>query len=699
MAYHTDYNHSMDREYGMTSGYTSEEGSTTGDVGYNIKDIGFSVPLGLAANNVSGIAAKIKTGTKTMELQFFGAGRSQRGAQTPELYGKPQRQALAELAKATEVEFTTHASGGVMGMAGMGERGFSKEAQRMAVDEVNRAVDFAADVAKGGTVVVHVGEFNRPFSEAEWNKKGPWAGKFRKYEDEEKEAQFLLVDNRDGHAIGNASKLKKTPLPVWKTVSPGEEYLEEGKKKIAKEGELIYVDYWKNKVKSEERVPVFEKGEFKVNLVSWDYIEKEAQEMTKRARRFWKDKQVGKEKTSWEESIWLRFKDVRSEEEIQVRPEEAALVLNTEMKEASNRGYALYHQGEFEDNLKKMEKLQKAKEFYKKLEAATDPEERWKLQREMPPEAMGLIPPETKFPGEILEKEISRLKVNIDQARGIVTQYMSQAQAEAEEIRHIQNAEDYALKQSFKGYAELGLKAYEQSQKLKKMGEKGAKDLFIGMEHIFPEQYGGHPDELIALVENSRKRMAQELVDRKGIDSFQAKELAEKHIKAHLDTGHINIWRKYWIADPDKSPEKNDEEFNQWLLEKVESMAKKKMIGSVHLSDNFGYQDEHLTPGEGNAPVRKIAEILKKHGYDRPLIVEPGAAATTDLSDFHGLMKTWKLFGSPIHGAAPTGRRVQKKQWGEVQYGYFGQAESPYFVFGGYSPSEDFTLWSGVVME
>ncbi len=193
--------------------------------------------------------------------------------------------------------------------------------------------------------------------------------------------------------------------------------------------------------------------------------------------------------------------------------------------------------------------------------------------------------------------------------------------------------------------------------------------------------------------------MAHELMMRKGMDESQAKELAERHIKAHLDTGHINIWRKYWVADPNKSPEKNNEEFDQWLLEKVESMTKKKMIGSVHLSDNFGYQDEHLTPGEGNAPIRKIAEILKKNGYNHPLIVEPGAAATTDLSDFHGLMKTWKLFGSSIHGAAPTGGRTQKKQWGQVQYGYFGQAESPYFVFGGYSPSEDFTLWSGVVME
>ncbi len=701
MAYHTDYNHSMDREYGMTSGYTSEDGSATGDVGYSIKDIGFSVPFGLAANNVSGVAAKIKTGARSMELQFFGTGRSQRGAQTPELYGKPQRQALAELAKATEVEFTTHASGGVMGLAGMGERGFSKEAQRMAVDEVNRAVDFAADVAKGGTVVVHVGEFNRPFSESEWNKKGPWAGKFRKYEDEEKEAHFMIVDDRTGQVLKSVPKETNVPLPLWNTAKPGQEYFEDGKKKIAKEGEEVFLDYLGNKVLEEERVPLFDEKtkQFKVEMRSWNHFEKEAEKLTKQAREFWKNKQAGKETKDWEETPWLRFKQVDSEKDIHIKPEEAFFIADAELQEAVHRGTSVRYGGQFDEMIERMGKMKKAREFYKKVESTTDEEERWKLERQVPFDAQGLVPPGTKMPTQLLDKEIKHLEEEMLRTREQIVAQEVKIKQFKEAIGHIENAEDYALKQSYKGYAEIGLKAYEQSQKLKKMGEKGAKDLFIGMEHIFPEQYGGHPDELITLVENSRKRMAQELVQRKGLGESQAKELAERHIKAHLDTGHINIWRKYWVADPNKSPEKNNEEFDQWLLEKVESMAKKKIIGSVHLSDNFGYQDEHLTPGEGNTPIRKIAEILKKNGYNHPLIVEPGAAATTDLSDFHGLMKTWKLFGSSIYGAAPTGGKMQKKQWGQVQYGYFGQAESPYFVFGGYSPSEDFTLWSGVGME
>ena len=160
------------------------------------------------------------------------------------------------------------------------------------------------------------------------------------------------------------------------------------------------------------------------------------------------------------------------------------------------------------------------------------------------------------------------------------------------------------------------------------------------------------------------------------------------------------MWRKYWISDPKKTPEQNDKEFDHWYLDKVEVMAKKNIIGSMHLADNYGYQDDHLSPGEGNTPVKKAVEIMRKHGYKGQLIVEPGADASTDLSDFHGVMKTWRLFGSSVYGTgtgggAPTGDR----RWGDVQYGYFGQNQPPYFIFGGYSPSEDWTFWSGVPME
>jgi len=151
----------------------------------------------------------------------------------------------------------------------------------------------------------------------------------------------------------------------------------------------------------------------------------------------------------------------------------------------------------------------------------------------------------------------------------------------------------------------------------------------------------------------------------------------------------------------DKSINQNDTEFKKWFLGKVDEMSKKGMIGNVHLADNYGYQDEHLTPGDGNTPIKEAVLIMRKNGYKGALTVEPGGAATTDLSDFHGVMKTWKLFGSPVYGAhGPVARAdVPRQSWGDIHYSYFGQAASPYYIFGGYSPSQDWTLWSQVPME
>ena len=51
---------------------TEEEGLLT------VKDIGQGVPLGIAAQNIPGIDAKLRTGAVHLELQFPGAVRSNR---------------------------------------------------------------------------------------------------------------------------------------------------------------------------------------------------------------------------------------------------------------------------------------------------------------------------------------------------------------------------------------------------------------------------------------------------------------------------------------------------------------------------------------------------------------------------------------------------------------------------------------------
>ena len=136
------------------------------------------------------------------------------------------------------------------------------------------------------------------------------------------------------------------------------------------------------------------------------------------------------------------------------------------------------------------------------------------------------------------------------------------------------------------------------------------------------------------------------------------------------------------------------------VLRTEEDLSKANMIGNVHLADNYGYHDEHLAPGMGTTPIKEAVKIMRKYGYKGALTVEPGADASTDLGDFWGLMKTWRLFGSPVYGAhGPTRMDVPKASWTDVQYSYFGQTRAPYYVFGAYSPSQDWTLWSQVPFE
>jgi hypothetical protein len=164
------------------------------------------------------------------------------------------------------------------------------------------------------------------------------------------------------------------------------------------------------------------------------------------------------------------------------------------------------------------------------------------------------------------------------------------------------------------------------------------------------------------------------------------------------------MWRKFWQRKPGQSLEESEKEFKKWYVKEFEKLAKGGYIGNIHLTDNFGFQDDHVAPGQGNAPLKELMKVLKKYGYDKAITVEPGADASTDLSDFHGLMKAWRHFGSPVYGmglggGGGGGFGPGPATWGSLQYSYFGQTRPPYYVFGAYAPSNDWTLWTQVPME
>jgi len=700
----TGYVTPMDREY-STGPVVPEEG--TNDVGVTIGDIGMSFGLG-PVPNVPAVAAKMRAGSKKIELDFMGMGKGNAQGHTPGMYGKKQRQALRESAVANRVDFTTHSSVGVFGLAGQDRQGnFSREQKENSVQEIKRAIEFAADVARGGPIVVHTGEFQRPIADATWNK----SGKFEAYPEEGERASYRVVDDRTGGLISEARKGRKVAKPVWKRYVAGDDTWEKqgGKKsyrdtngQLVKEGD--YVDYWGRKLDRAERVPVFDttSNTFKIREMGWEELQEEADEMTADARKEWNkwrnSSESEKEKIE-KKSLWVKFmKPEVRKEDVKVMPEEAYILATLETNAAQARGFGYYYGGDFQEHVETLEKLREAKKFYEKIEETTDEEEKWRLKKRVRELVPGLVSEDAKMPTELIDQSIRGIKRQISYAREGSASQFAQAEENVQTMRHVESAETYAMKESYDSYARAGMFALEKTKQLEKKGQL-KKPLFVSMENLFPESYGSHPDEIMKLVDGSRRAMQRQLMQR-GHSENQAKKLAEQSMKITFDIGHMNMWRKYWKGDHTISPEENDKAFDKWCIGTVEKLAKKNMIGHAHLVDNYGYQDDHLAPGEGNAPILEFVKVLKKNGFDGEFIVEPGADYTTDNSGFHSIMKTWRFFGSPVYGAGSGGSAAAApKRWGDIQYSSFGQVEPPYFSFPPYTPSEDWTLWSGVQLE
>ena len=705
-----DYFNAMDpQNYGETPPpYGAELG---------IKDIGMSVPMGISAANVAGIYSKIRMGAGNIEIQFPGYRTGSRNAQTPEMLGEDQRQAIRELSLANEVKFTTHASFQLMGMMGRDERGnFSIYNATQDLFELKRAIDFQADVG-GGSVVIHSGEFERPMTDmymddetGRLNLARDPSGRllFRQAHTQEVDARFEVLDDRTSQKFETVQKDRLVAFPEWRREKQGRWGIDQNNNRAYIEKD-DYIDYDGRKIINpydalKGRVPEYDsaKGRFKVDLRSFDYFRKEAEQHNK-----WFEKKHGR-KTNYYEKIY---------------PEEAFFHSTLETQEANARGWALYYGKDAERDLQMMKKLEEAKKFYEQLDKSIPEEEKWKIMRQDTDFAQitrGILPTETKHPLKIIEEQLTEASKRLEYARQTSLSQEQQALDTAETKEHLVTPIKRLEKHGTRMYAEAGIHALRKTR-------DPNNPVTVAVEHIFPERFGGHLEELKWIIKKSREKMVDMLIkpeieygasmapqeiDKKkldkdimqpnpyymGVSREEAEKLAERHIKATLDTGHINLWRKYWQEDPRKTREQNDDAFKKWVLDQVESLAKEKMVGNVHLADNFGYHDDHLAPGQGNSPIKEIIAILKRHGYEKAITVEPGADASTDLSDFHGLMKTWRFFGSPVYGMGFRGSGVPQT-WADVQYSFFGQNKPPYYVFGGYAPSNDWTLWSAVPLE
>ncbi|OIO64431.1 hypothetical protein COY28_02195 [Candidatus Woesearchaeota archaeon CG_4_10_14_0_2_um_filter_57_5] len=671
-----------------------------------IRDIGKTVTEGRAAGGtfMESVQAAIREGTGQLELSTQMEGQEPRtGAES---YGKEAREELRDMARVNQVKITSvHAPtqvGNVSGFAGP-ERGFINEQRELQVNEIRKAIEFAADVATGEqatAIVFHTGEFHRPMTEADWNKDKM----FKTYMEEQERAVVPLVDRRTGHVIQQVRKNQPIARPKWLRAEDDYTFTDpgNGEQTPVKKGE--YVDYFKRPVGYEGRVPVFnsEKGRFETELWTWEQFEQLARE---------RNVTVAAEHSTSVEDL---------NPDLKVTPEEMFLETQVETNERQARGWALFHSSRFDDTRKLYNKLLEARKWYVKLEENIPEEEKWRIKQvihEMGGNAARFLGSEEKYPTEILDKEIRDLQWSMEHIREGSVGYEMQAREQKMLRNNAVSTQKYALRQSAKSMAEAGLFALDVTQ------QKGLdKPIFIAPENVWPEMgYGSHPDEIIHLIKLGRDKMVEYLtadkiedpsmvakdpetgeirmVDnpykRSGISKPEAQKLASDHIRMTLDTQHLGMWWRYFQKEPGETEAQAKERFNGWYMEQMKKLVDTDTVGYVHLVDGWGRGHTHLPAGEGSQPVVTAIEYLKKRGFTGSINSEGFGEPGRQLS------RTWAAFGSPIYSSAVGSEAMSApNRWGDVWQSYMHRPpRTPYYVFGAYSPSEDWTLWSGVQME
>ncbi|MBD3313996.1 hypothetical protein GF345_06140, partial [Candidatus Woesearchaeota archaeon] len=429
---------SMDREYSANStpefnqGYTGAAnlekpiGQARDEPILDTGQIGQTVAEGRAGGGtfIESMQAAIRKGAGSVELSAMPVG-SEPGVGVGS-YGVDKRQELREIARANDVQIasvhTPTQVGNLSGFAGP-EKGFVDEQREAFINEVKQAINFAADTTKGGAVVVHTGEFQRPMSEQTWAYDEYGRLMFKHYEEEPERAVMRLVDDRTGQIITQVRKNQEVFRPVWLTAKENYNYVDEetGQRVEVREGD--YIDYEGHKVRMENRIPEFDKeqGNFRVRMMMWEDFVEEAKE-----RNRIKQEQLGRP---------LKPDEV-------ITTEEAFLRATVENQAAQARGWALYHNQRFNAKLRDMQKLKEALGYWKKIEEATPEDEKWKIMKQegggysYALNQLGLAPRENKLPSEIIEEELFDIKKDLKHMYEGSATYEQQAEEQLNMLKH-----------------------------------------------------------------------------------------------------------------------------------------------------------------------------------------------------------------------------------------------------------------------
>jgi len=589
------------------------------------------IPTPPMKDNLESLKSRIRLGAKNVELGFTGRGKGSmgQGQTTPGMYGLDERKAMKELAKINKVNLSVHAAMQVSGYAGLGKEGFDESARQSNINEIRRTIDFAGDTMdNGGAIVVHTGEFQRSAVDL------PEAERklFQFYPEEEKEANIYLVDKQTGKVIGGLKRNQVIRRP-----------------KRDAQGRVIVEYDPKTKLAGAE-----------MEKWSYDMFVKQAEE----------NKKLGD-----------NLKDERETD-----PSFLMFKAQLEDKQDEAHGWATKYSHDYSTTKQEVEKLERLKRDMETNPEATVQKmmQIWELENRN--EAIVDI-------SKSLSK-LSDLKHSMEYARGTATGKSAEVAQIQMQIDNAVPLAEYGKKRTHTSFAELAVDAMKTTK------ERGlTAPLFISPENVFAEQYGAHPDELKDIIIKSRDKFVELLTKEKvkqpsgdeidnphfdpKVSKKEAKKLSEDHIRATFDIGHAHTWKKHFKGD--------DKEYHKWIMGKVDDLNKANVIGHVHMSDNFGFEDEHTTLGQGTAPIKEFVKDMKRAGFKGTMIAEPAH------NDYKALFGAWRELESPVY-------RVDHvtHTFADVENSYFGRTFSPSYTFGGYLPvggeGEKLT-WAAVPLE
>ncbi len=609
-----------------------------------ISELGTTTFDGLQGGILKAVENSIRMGTK--KIQLVVGGNPQGMSALTGSHGKIVRQELRERAKIAGIEITgvELAPQRISNMSGLSQQGgFSEEARRENLQHVKDAIKFAADVAGGGGIDIFSQEFQRDILDAKWNKKDRlFFGTDPSELQDPRNAKVTkyLVDSRTGEPIRGSGIATNRSFERVKYVTAKEAGLSG---RINPETGKAFDD--NDPIAPKEKND--KSGTFETETVDWNKVVEEAEK-----------KKISPERYAYDQQVEAQLRQMRGQRKL--------------FQAEANQ---MFQQYEESANLLQV--------LPQEIENETDQAKKTKMIREF----------------QHIRDRMPLLKSQYDARQEQAASAYEQEQELLKSKNYIEDPTKYGQERTWGTYAEAGIAAYEESKRLKAEAEKTkqkVKDIYVGPELGHAGlMYGGHPEEFIEIVKESRKRMAEQLKAR-GMEKEVAETAAKKHIKGMLDTSHLSMWYKHFAPEKGESEEKRLKRFNEWMKQEVKLMVKEGVVGGIQVVDSMNGNHAHLPVGQGVFDMVGLVKEMRKDGFDGPIVSEGHEEDT--INPGRMLTATWEAFGSPVKTVTPGpgGPRT----WGGVQNSYFGRATGgPNYIVGAYAPSNDWQLWSETPFE